>query len=89
MDRRDMRVGLRKAQVQVQPRLDGTNHMRFQVQYLRIRRCAEAVKAVVLSPAAELRPTPKPRKKSDWMKNFLQRPGPTVDQAIRISNARS
>jgi hypothetical protein len=26
------------------------------VQYLRIRRCAEAVKAVVLSPAAELRP---------------------------------
>ncbi len=47
IDRRDVCVGLRKAKVQVQERLDGTIHMRFQGQYLRIRRCAEPVKPVV------------------------------------------
>jgi DNA-binding Lrp family transcriptional regulator len=89
IDRRDVRVGLRKAKVQVEERLDGTIHMRFQGRYLRIRRCAEPVKAVVPSPADDLCPAPKPRKKSAWMKSFFERPGPTVGEAIRISNARS
>ena len=89
IDRRDVRAGLRKAKVQVQERLDGTIHMCFQGQYLRIRRCAEPMKVVVPSPAGDLCPGPKPRKKSEWMKKFFQRPGPTVGEAIRISNARS
>lgn len=91
IDRRDMRVGLRKAKVQVEERLDGTIHMRFQGQYLRIRRCAEPVKASAPLPAVDKppRPTSKPHQKSGWMKDFFQRPGPTVEEAIRISNAHS
>lgn len=89
IDRQDVRVGLRKAKVQVEERLDGTVHMRFQGQYLRIRRCSEPAK-IATSPLASDRPqAPKPRQKSDWMKNFLQRPGPSLKEAIRISNARS
>jgi transposase len=91
IDRRDVRVGLRKTKVQVEQRLDGTIHMRFQGEYLRIRRCAEPVKPVRPSPVIgkPLRAAPKLPKKSAWMKNFFQRPGPTVGQAIQISNARS
>jgi DNA-binding Lrp family transcriptional regulator len=89
IDRRDARVGLRKAKVEVQERLDGTIHMRFQGVYLRIRRCAEALKAVAPAPAVEMRAGRPPRKKSNWMNNFFEKPGPTVEQAIRISNARS
>ena len=91
IDRRDVRAGLRKAKVQVQQRLDGTIHMRFQGQYLRIRRCAEPVKQGGPSPAADepKRPAPKPPKKSAWMENFFQRPSPTLEEAMRISNARS
>lgn len=89
IDRRDVRVGLRKAKVQVEERLDGTIHMRFQGQYLRICRCAEPEKAVAPSARVAARAAPKPRQKSEWMKNFFQRPSPSVDQAIRISNARS
>ena len=89
IDRRDVRAGLRKAKVEVQERLDGTIHMRFQGVYLRIRRCAEALKAVAPAPAVEMRAGRLPRKKSNWMNNFFEKPGPTVEQAIRISNARS
>jgi Homeodomain-like domain len=91
IDRRDVRVGLRKAKVQVQERLDGTIHMRFQGQYLRIRRCAEPLKPVVPTDGTPTSTPParKPRQKSDWMKNFFQQLGPSLGKAIRISNARS
>jgi len=92
IDRRDVRVGMRKAKVQVQERLDGTIHLCFQGQYLRIRRCAEPVKPVGTPPAVgqPKRPgAPKLPKKSAWMENFFQRPSPTLEEAIRISNARS
>jgi biotin operon repressor len=91
IDRRDVRVGLRKAKVPVEERLDGTIHMRFQGQYLHIRRCGGPGKVSTPVPAADKPPRPlhKPRKKSGWMKNFFKKPGPTVAEAIRISNARN
>jgi DNA-binding Lrp family transcriptional regulator len=89
IDRRDIQVGMRKAKVQVEVRLDGTIHIRFQGQYLRIRRCNEPAKAAAPELATAKSAVPQPRRKSGWMKNFFQRPGPTVGQAIRISNARS
>jgi biotin operon repressor len=90
IDRRDIQAGLRKAKVQVEQRLDGTIHMRFQGRYLRIRRCAQPVATAMSSPAVEKpRPLPAPRRKSHWMKDFLQKPGLTLGQAIRISNAHN
>jgi hypothetical protein len=90
IDRRDIQVGLRKAKVQIEHRLDGSIHMRFQGRYLRIRRCAEPLETVS-SPAVEnpRRLAPTPRRKSNWMKGFLQKPGPSLEEAIRISNAHN
>ena len=91
IDRKDIRVGLRKAKVHVEERLDGTMAARFEGRYLGIRRCAqpspqprplEAVAAKQPRPAAE------PKRQSKWMKNFSIRTGPTLRQAIGISNAR-
>ena len=91
IDRRDIRVGLRQTDVAVEQRLDGSIQVRFRGEYLRVRRCGEP-RQDATSP--EPRPNAaasadKPQRKSAWMKNFFQKPGPAIDQAIRISNARS
>ena len=76
IDRRDVRPGLRKAMVRVEQRLDGSLAVRFQDAYVGVRRCAP--------PLGEVRPvegavseaptkTRKPKRKSDWMKNFSVR----------------
>jgi hypothetical protein len=43
IDRLDIRVGMRKAMVRVEERLDGTIAVRFQDKYVRVRRCAPLV----------------------------------------------
>jgi len=91
IDRREVRPGMRKATVRVEQRLDGTIAVRFQGQYVGVRRCAPPLPESV-SPAAKSnppRPTAKPKRKSDWMKRFSIRSGPSIRQAIEISNARS
>jgi transposase len=92
IDRRDIRVGMRKSKVRVEQRLDGTIAVRFQDQYVHVRRCAQPVrelqvplKAAAAKPA---KPAAKPKRKPDWMNNFSLRSGPSVRQAVRISNAR-
>lgn len=92
IDRRDVRPGMRKASVRVEQRLGGTIAVRFQDQYVRVRRCAQPVRelqppapAVVKPP----KPAGKPKRKPDWMDNFSLRSGPSVRQAVRISNVRS
>jgi hypothetical protein len=92
IDRRDVRTGMRKANVRVEQRLDGTLAVRFQEQYVRVRRCAQPVhelqppKAAAAKPA---KPAGKPKRKPDWMDNFSLRSGPSLRQAARMSNARS
>ena len=90
IDRQDVRVGMRKAMVQVQERLNGTLAVRFQGRYLRVRRCADSWPELRAPEAGRpSRPVTKNRSKSDWMKDFFHKPGPSVEQAIRISNART
>lgn len=91
IDRRDIRVGLRQADVVVEQRLDGSIHVRFQGQYLRVRRCGEPRRDLApAEPALNTGvPPDKPPRKSTWMKNFFAKPAPDIDRAIRISNARS
>ena len=91
IDRRDIRTGMRKAWVRVEQRLDGTIAVQFQGRYVRVRRCAPPLRELT-SPknmaTKPPRPTGKPKGKSDWMKNFSVRSGPSLRQAIEVSNAR-
>ncbi len=92
IDRRDIRTGMRKAWVRVEQRLDGTIAVQFQGRYVRVRRCAPPLRDLASPKTAKAkspRPTGKPKGKSDWMKNFSLRSGPSLRQAIEVSNARS
>ena len=90
IERQDIRVGLRGADVRVEERLDGTIAVRFQGEYLRLRVCPQPV------PQA---PTPKPVKaeeppgkaaprKSEWMKNFSVGRGLSLRRDTGISIGR-
>jgi hypothetical protein len=91
IDRRDVQAGMRKAWVRVEQRLDETLAIRFQDQYLHVRRCAQPMHE--LQPARVATAKPKPatpaKRKSDWMKNFSLPSSPSLPEAVRIANARS
>jgi len=92
IDRRDIRVGMRKATVRVEQRLDGSIAVRFRDGYVRVRRCTPPLEEVMPLETREAkppRPAGKAKAKSDWMNNFSVRTGPTLRQAIGVSNARS
>jgi len=91
IDRRDIRTGMRKATVRVEQRLDETLAVRFQDRYVRVRRCAPPLPAVVPPPSTEAAPrhSPgKPKAKSDWMNSFSVRSGRSLRSAIEVSHAR-
>jgi DNA-binding Lrp family transcriptional regulator len=92
IDRRDIRVGMRKAWVRVEQRLDGIMAVQFQGRYVRVRRCAPPLRQLASANTTKAKPprlTGKPPRKSGWMKNFSFRSGPSLRQAIEVSNARS
>jgi transposase len=92
IDRRGVRFGMRKACVRVEQRLDGSLAVRFQDEYVRVRRCAQPVRELqppVTAAAKPSKPAVKSKRKPDWMDNFSLRSAPSVPQAVRISNARS
>ena len=78
--RRDIRAGLRGADVRVELRLDGSMAVRFGKHYLEIGQCQ--LRPKVSSPkeaARRARKPAAPRAKSQWMKNFhLTRPEKTA-----------
>ncbi len=90
--RQDIRVGMRKAMVRVEERLDGTIAVRFKDSYVRVRRGAESVHEWPPpggTPTQPPRPAQTTKRKSDWMKNFSIRAGASLRQASEVSNARS
>ena len=92
IDRQDVRTGMRKASVRVEQRLDATIAIQFQGRYLRVSRCAEPLPRGVSPQQAEAKPSPRTgqrKEKSAWMKNFSLRSGPSLREAIEVSNARS
>ena len=60
IDRRDVRPGMRKAWVRVEQRLNGSMGVRFQDQYVRVRRCApplpELTRRLLRGPSVRGRP---------------------------------
>src|ERR1019366_4610175 len=92
IDRQDIRTGMRKAMVRVEERLNETIAVQFQGRYVRVRRCASPLRELASPKTTEVkppRPTGKSKRKSDWMDNFSVRSGPSLRQAVRMSNERS
>ena len=92
IERADISAGLRGATVRVEKRRDGTVAIRFRDQYLRHQLCERAQPvAGPREPAAAsgTKRAVKAVRKSQWMKDFFQKPGPALRKAIAISNATS
>ena len=87
IERKDVRFGLRRADVRVEERLDGTIAVRFEGRYLAIRGCPEALPPPKPREAKQPRPATEPKRKSKWMKSFSLGAGRSLSQAIHISNA--
>lgn len=90
MERAGIRTGLRGAAIRIEKRRDGTIAVRFENQYLRYRCCErsptlESPKAVPEVKNKAKRPAPK----SGWRKDFLNKKGLSIGQAIAQSNATS
>ena len=73
--------GLRKANVRVEKRLDGSIAVRFGERYLPVSRCTAAAKTKALSakPATPRRP-PNRQRGSEWGKNFDLKKAPKIWQ---------
>jgi hypothetical protein len=81
IERQAVVSGLRKANVRVEKRLDGSLAVRFGERYLPVRRCAAAAKteAPPAKSAAPRRP-PGRQRGSEWNKNFDLKKGPKIWQ---------
>ena len=81
IERQAVVSGLRKANVRVEKRLDGSIAVRFGERYLPVRRCAVAgkTKAAPVKQARARRPSTS-RRGSDWFKNFDLKKGPKTWQ---------
>jgi hypothetical protein len=82
--------GLRGSAVRVEQRLDGSIAVRFGERYVALTPVVPAAppRPPEKNSAANRKP-PKPGKQSRWMKDFFQKPGPSLKKAIAISNATS
>lgn len=92
--REDVQTGLRGAVVRVERRRDGTIAVRFGEQYVRVEKCEAPEPAHPkrkADPGAQrARKGPNAGGKSRWMDNFqLNQRGPSLEEAIAISNATS
>jgi hypothetical protein len=81
--------GLRRANVRVEQRLDGTLAVRYGEKYLPVTRCEMAAKKAPAPASAE--PTGKrrqPRRGGDWNRNFDLKKSPKIWQAAQESGRR-
>jgi transposase InsO family protein len=81
IERQAIVSGLRKANVRVEKRLDGSMAVRFRERYLPVSRCAAVTKTKAL-PAKQATPRRPPNRQrgSEWGKNFDLKKGPKVWQ---------
>ncbi len=88
IERPAVTTGLRRANVRVEKRLDGSLAVRYGERYLPMRECAAAEKPKAM-PA--VKPARKPRaapRGSEWNKNFNLKKAPPLWQAARSSGYR-
>jgi len=82
--------GLRRANVRVEQRLDGTLAVRFGEKYLPVTQCAPAEKKKAPTPASaeSTGNRRQPRRGSDWNRNFDLKKAPKIWQAAQGSGSR-
>jgi transposase InsO family protein len=85
IQRHEIVPGLRRADVRVEKRLDGSLAVRFGERYLTVALCTAAMKAE--APPAKKKARP-PRRGSDWNQNFDLKKSPKIWQASRSSGGR-
>jgi biotin operon repressor len=85
--RQDVCTGLRKADVRVEKRRDGSVAVRFRDRYLNVTQCAQRPK-VTSAKSARTKPKGKPLKRSEWNKNFDLKKAPKIWQAAQGSGAK-
>jgi transposase len=88
IDRAAVTSGLRKANVRVEARLDGSMAVRYQERYLPVQEC-EVVEKPKAPAAAKPPKRRRGRRGSNWNKNFDFKKGPKVWQAAQGSGHRS
>jgi hypothetical protein len=74
-----IQAGMRRQRLRVELRLDGELKARYQGRYINIRECVAGVQ--LPSPQVECKPVRKDHNaggKSDWMKDFFDRPSPAL-----------
>lgn len=89
IERADIRTGLRGAAVRIEKRRNGALAVRFEQHYLRFRLCDSGLSEPKPARPAVAPSVRKPSQKSGWMRKFELKKGPSLQQAIRISNANS
>jgi len=87
IDRKEICAGLRGAQVRVEQRRDGSLALRFRERYLPVSLCEPRPKVAQPKPGKE-RSVARPRKASNWNKNFDLKNAPKVWQAAQGSGAK-
>jgi len=86
--RQSVTIGLRRANVRVEERLDGSIAVRYRDQYLKVRLCEqEPVPAPV--KGTQSKPARKPAKYRNWTSTFELKKAPPLWRAARASGNRS
>lgn len=83
IERQAITTGLRRANVRVEQRLDGSLAVRHGERYLPVEECAVVDKSRTSQPKPAAKRRPAGRRGSDWNKNFDLKKGPKVWQAAQ------
>ena len=90
--RADIKPRMRGCSLRVETRRNGDVAARFEDRYVRLKECQPAQKtSIAPRKAAAKSGAPEKSKpaKSKWMNGFFQRPAPSLEKAIKISNAHN
>lgn len=87
IERESVTTGLRRANVRVEERLDGSIAVRYRERYLKVKLCEQEPAPAPVKEARN-KPARQPAKRSDWGKNFELKKAPPLWQAARASGNR-
>jgi hypothetical protein len=88
IERQAVTTGLRRANVRVEERLDGSLAVRHGERYLPVKECIVAAKPKAARPVKAAKTRRTRGRGSDWDKNFDLKKGPKVWQAAQESGHR-
>jgi len=83
-----VQAGMRRQNLRVELRLDGTLTARYQGRYVEVVECGAKVSVQLAPPRKPPRKEHNAGGRSHWMQGFWNRPAPPIWQAIKESNAR-